>query len=256
MGALSSTDPCPNCGAPGVDRFCPSCGQDNRRARLELKPVLGETLETLVGWESALVATLRGLVVDPGGMVKDYVEGRRRRYVNPARFCLLSLALWFLVMKGFDLDALRDMGFKITSTGAEPGSERMLFAEDLRRFLGSNLQVLLYVTLPLEALLLRVAFRRSGRNLAENLALVLYLAGFSYLLGLVAAPFQALGLELARPVRVLISFVWLVRAVRGFHGAGWVSAILRSLLVSFGHVVGTVIVFILVGIPVVALRRS
>jgi hypothetical protein len=51
---------------------------------LEARGVLLDVLQNFVGWNSALVNTMRGLLTAPGQMVVEYVEGKRRRYVNPA----------------------------------------------------------------------------------------------------------------------------------------------------------------------------
>jgi len=246
---------CPNCDGPCPGRYCPSCGQDNARERLEWKAVVLDTFHTLVGWESSLMHTLRGLCLAPGGMVADYVDGRRRRYVNPARFCLLALALWFLSMQLSGLEALEASGINITSQSSAPGSPRSEFVSELRAFLGSNLQLLLYLTLPVKALFLRLAFRRSGRNLAENMALVLYLAGFGYALGVFTTPLLALGVPGARLVQMAIQALWFVRAVRVFHGRSWVASMLLGLLVGFSHMLATVVIFGAISVPVVLWRQ-
>lgn len=245
MATTSEPDGCPNCGAEGAGRFCPECGQDNRRDRLRARAVLVDALQNLIGWESALVRTLRGLVLEPGATAADYVAGRRRRYVNPARFALLSLALWFVVTKLFGLDPMEVSGIKITNTSG--GAETLI--RDIREFIGRNLELLLYLALPLRALLLRLFFKGSGRNLAECLVLVLFIAGCGYLVGALLTPLHLLGLEWASPLKALLVVVWSIRGAHGFFGETWFATVWRLLCVSFLHAVGTVLFFALISVP-------
>jgi hypothetical protein len=227
---------CPNCGSAS-GRFCPACGQDNGRARLEAREVLVDAVRNLVGWESALWRTLRGLVVDPGRLAADYVAGRRRRFVAPARACLLALASWFLLARWLGFDPMELSGFRF-GPGAETG-EAAQRIERVRELLTGNFDVLLYLSLPLRALVLRALFPRSGRNLAECLVLVLYVAAFGYLAGVAVAPLLAWSDAVSGAARQLVVLAWSVRATRTFFAAGWWASTWRVLAAALVHVLGT-----------------
>ena len=266
---------CPNCGTPRGDRYCTHCGQDNVRPRLEAGFVLGEAAQNLVGWDSALRRTVGGLVMDPGRVAAEYVAGKRRSFVNPARFCLLALAAWLFLMSCFGLDPIALNGVRIYSTNdagpaasapapaladaategdqAEEERASAALADGIRRFLGKNLQILLYLSLPLQALLLRLFFRSSRFNVAEALVLVLYNSGFGYLLAFGLTPLIAFGWERLNGVRVLVGLVWFFRALKGFYGRGWWGTVWRGALVAFLHLVATILLFTLVAVPWVLL---
>ncbi len=254
MVAQQKVGSCPNCGEVGDGPYCASCGQDNRRARLESRAVLSDAFQNLVGWDSALGRTLAGLVRSPGPMAVDYVEGRRRRYVNPARFALLSLALWLLFTKVMGIDPLEASGMRVSSEGG--GADSSEFVSEIRTFLGSYLNVLLYLALPLRAFLLRLFFRSSGRNLAECLVLVLYLAGFGYLIGFLFTPLVAQGHSWCTLARNLLVLSWSIWASRHFFGRSWWSTAWRLLIVTFLHLVGTVLFFGAISVPVALWKLS
>ncbi|AWX45343.1 hypothetical protein HME9304_02356 [Flagellimonas maritima] len=102
------------------DRFCPNCSQANSTKKLVLKDFFDEFFSSLVNYDSKLLKTLYTLLLKPGTITKDYIQGKRIPYTNPFRF-LLSLAfLYFLMFTyGTELSKLDDMGFdeKIEESG-------------------------------------------------------------------------------------------------------------------------------------------
>ncbi|MDP6495004.1 MAG: DUF3667 domain-containing protein [Dehalococcoidia bacterium] len=67
--------------------------------RLEARGALLDVLQNFVGWNSALVNTIRGLLTAPEQMVLEYVGGKHRHYVNYPRegyFIFPSEAIWNL----------------------------------------------------------------------------------------------------------------------------------------------------------------
>jgi hypothetical protein len=90
---------CRNCGTQAPLKFCPECGQETTLH----PPTLGEFLHEFVGHyvalEGALWKTLRLLLTKPGRLTREYLDGRRRRYVLPLRLYLTCSFLFFLVLK-------------------------------------------------------------------------------------------------------------------------------------------------------------
>lgn len=216
-----------------------------------MQEIAAEVWGNLVGWDGRLWRTLRMLVLDPARLVEDYADGRRQRYLNPARFCLIALALWLLVTTWFGLDAMGQAGITFNTTGEESARADQV-AHQVRGLIARHLELLLYLALPLRAALVHLFFRRSGRNYAENLALVFYMAGFGYGLALLFVPFAAW--NGANALRLVISVTWLVRALRGFHGRGWFATSWRTVLVLFLHIVLTGLLFAAIVVPWVLAR--
>ena len=90
---------CRNCGTPAPLKFCPECGQETTLH----PPTLGEFLHEFVGHYVALEGqmwrTLRLLLTRPGRLTREYLDGRRRRYVLPLRLYLTASFVFFLVLK-------------------------------------------------------------------------------------------------------------------------------------------------------------
>lgn len=93
---------CTNCGHPLdiSDRYCPNCSQANSTKKLSLKDFFDEFFASLISYDSKLPKTLSALLIRPGKITKDYIDGRRVSYTNPFRF-LLSLAIVYFLMINF-----------------------------------------------------------------------------------------------------------------------------------------------------------
>ena len=91
---------CLNCGHPfnGHEKFCPECGQKNKNARITFKSFLAEVFNGFISWDAKFWKTIIPLIIAPGKVSKDYIEGKRMRYANPFRFYLTVSILFFLVL--------------------------------------------------------------------------------------------------------------------------------------------------------------
>ena len=90
--------PCANCGAIVTDRFCSTCGQlasDFHRPFWEL---ISSSLADVFSLDGRLLRTLPTLMLRPGRLTRNYLDGQRARYVPPFRMFLLASLLFFLTV--------------------------------------------------------------------------------------------------------------------------------------------------------------
>jgi len=90
---------CLNCGQPLdlSDVYCSYCGQVNSEKKLALADFFKEFLSSIINYDSRLRFTVRDLLLRPGTITKNYVEGKRMRYANPFRFFLSASIIYFLL---------------------------------------------------------------------------------------------------------------------------------------------------------------
>lgn len=90
---------CLNCGFPfsGQENFCPECGQKNKGSQLTFGTFLKEVFNGFVTWDAKFWKTIIPLLIKPGKVSKDYVDGMRIRYANPFRFYISTSIIFFLV---------------------------------------------------------------------------------------------------------------------------------------------------------------
>ncbi len=167
---------CPNCDAVQTGRYCSSCGQDNRRTRLTLSTLFDAAVEQYFSLDSRVWRTIGELARDPGGLVRRYNAGMRRRYVNPVRFLLAMTLLWWTVVylvnpAGF-VDAIEHPGL---------------------RFVARYGQVINLLLVPVLALPQWLIFLGGPFGLVQHLALVMFVFGQLFLLRAMEAGFSVVG---------------------------------------------------------------
>ena len=91
---------CLNCGRELSleDNFCSTCGQVNDTNRLSIKQYFSEYLSGFFEFDNRFLRTVVPLLIKPGTVSKNYVNGRRIYYANPFQLYLHITILFFLVV--------------------------------------------------------------------------------------------------------------------------------------------------------------
>ncbi|PYK68394.1 MAG: hypothetical protein DME45_07585, partial [Verrucomicrobia bacterium] len=89
---------CENCGAPMAGPFCAQCGQAAVDYRRSIRHIIADVLDSFLNWDSKFFATIGWLIVRPWHLTKEFLAGRRVRYVHPLRVYLLVSILFFFVV--------------------------------------------------------------------------------------------------------------------------------------------------------------
>jgi len=87
---------CDNCGASVPGRYCGSCGQRLEPPVHSLGHFVGVAAEDLTHADSRLWRTLGTLLVKPGVLTREFLAGRRARYLPPVRLYLVVSVVFFL----------------------------------------------------------------------------------------------------------------------------------------------------------------
>lgn len=126
---------CRNCGAEAPGNYCPNCGQETHVALPSAFTFLRDAAGRYVRFDGRMWRSLFALFFRPGFLTREYLAGRRRRYVRPARL-FVALSIVFFAVLRFSSPALvvvhpdGEVGGK---AGAEPsiaGSSRLGFDVD------------------------------------------------------------------------------------------------------------------------------
>lgn len=90
---------CLNCGTPLQGAHCHACGQPVKGLVRPLKSILHDFLDTVFEYDSRIWRTLVPLYALPGRITRDYLAGRRMRYVLPFRLFFVLTVVTFLVLQ-------------------------------------------------------------------------------------------------------------------------------------------------------------
>jgi hypothetical protein len=259
---------CANCGATLADRYCGRCGQDSHTS-LSFGHFLHEFVEGVFHVDSSFWRTLRALVTRPGLLTEQYLGGKRRAYSPPFRSYLVISIAYFIVASIFAAPATRVIssgGHEMQASdcarmAANPGWF-LRFVPDLeascmraltgdRHQLNTEMQSLLpkvmFLVLPLVALVQYWIYRRQRPLYLENLVFVLHFQSFYYLIGtfalLLAAGVGAItgpnGLvgEAFDLLVYVWSIVWLFISTRRVYHAGVLRTVLGLLALAVSYMI-------------------
>lgn len=89
---------CQNCGTPIPVRFCTTCGQLGADFHRPVWDLVASSFADMFSLDGRLWHTLPPLLLRPGRMTRDYIDGRRARFVPPFRLFLLTSVIFFLTV--------------------------------------------------------------------------------------------------------------------------------------------------------------
>lgn len=78
------------------NNFCPHCGQENHDLKVPIGHLAFEVFEGFTHFDTKFYNTMRAILFSPGKITKDFLEGRRGRYVPPIRLYFLISFIFFL----------------------------------------------------------------------------------------------------------------------------------------------------------------
>ena len=90
---------CKNCGATTSGNYCHACGQATHLHVPSAREFLHEFLSHYVALEGKLWRSLKLMLFKPGFLTREYIEGRRVRYVEPLRLYLSFSIIFFFLVK-------------------------------------------------------------------------------------------------------------------------------------------------------------
>lgn len=255
---------CHNCGASLAGPFCAACGQKAQPLDPSLHDLLHDFTHEMLHVDGRIFRSVQKLLLAPGFLTVEHVEGRRARWIPPLRLYLIFSLIYFAVAF-FGGENVR---VKVTSTDQETSAElrRLGFQneeelqETMRHAQATWAPRVMFVLVPLCAWLVHVVCRRSGRNYPQQLYFALHVHAALFAAGAVAAAAAELTgngfVEKAFEVLVVVyGLVYIVLAFRAVYGGPLRRAILRAAVVGGIYFVAVVAATLAIVLPAVFLRR-
>uniref|UniRef100_UPI004049B00F DUF3667 domain-containing protein n=1 Tax=Gelidibacter sp. TaxID=2018083 RepID=UPI004049B00F len=163
---------CKNCqtALSAESDFCYKCGGKVIRNRLTIRNLLNYFLETFFNYDNKFIQTIVNLIINPKEVIDGYINGTRKKYIEPLAFFAISVTIsglyLFIIKKyfpdlfdfsdAFGSDSQKEFGKKITDITTEYYS------------------LLNFTIIPALALISRIVFFNKRYNYTEHLALFFY----------------------------------------------------------------------------------
>jgi Protein of unknown function (DUF3667) len=163
---VEMSDQCRNCHTNLTfgQAYCSACGQKRISGRLTLHEIARDLIHAVFHVDRSAISLVRVLLVSPGTVALDYVQGHRKRYFGPFGFLLIVVAA-------------ASAAFAVTGFRVVPTNDANMVAD----FLQSHINLVMFAEVPLLAGFSRLLYRRAGFNFAEHLVLAAYTSGLRML---------------------------------------------------------------------------
>ncbi|MEM7560944.1 MAG: DUF3667 domain-containing protein [Planctomycetota bacterium] len=110
---------CPNCEtALAADaKYCNACGQKVGPLEVRVRDLLGDAFKNLFQYDGKFLRTMRTLLFRPGRLSRDYIEGRRVRYLTPVALFMLIAGLMFLLIESTASQPVEESAIRSNASG-------------------------------------------------------------------------------------------------------------------------------------------
>lgn len=163
---------CRNCQVALAENsdYCYTCGGKVIRNRLTLKHLFNYFIETFFNYDNKFLQTIIKLISNPKDVIDSYVNGTRKRYIEPLAFFAISLTISgiyiFIVRKYvpelFEFDELYQ------------SDAQKEFAKKITDITTEYISLLNFAIIPVLAFISRIVFYNNRYNYTEHLVIGFY----------------------------------------------------------------------------------
>lgn len=221
---------CQNCRTPLDGDYCGNCGQRNVDLERPVWRLVADVIKETFEVDGRTWLTIKTLFRRPGALTSEYLAGRRRKYTSPLRLYLVTSISFFVLVAW-----LAESGVLL-----EPGQDPVFDAAVQAQFLSNDLPRLMFVLLPVFALLMKAFYFR--RLYFDHLIFAIHLHTAGYLVLLLLLPLQrfadqSIGLLIVQVALFTYFLVYFVIAVRRVYESSWLVTVLKASWVLFGYTI-------------------
>ena len=110
---------CLNCGHDVEEHFCSKCGQENIEVKEDALHMVAHAIADYFHFEHKFFGTLKPLLLKPGELTKQYVAGKRVKFIHPIRlYIFVSIVFFLIVLSGSKKNENKSSEKKPTTTTA------------------------------------------------------------------------------------------------------------------------------------------
>ena len=209
---------CRNCSAELTGEFCHACGQRDVEMKVPLKDLFHEFADEFLSFDARIFRSIPPFLLRPGQLTLEYVSGKRIRFISPFKLYFFMSFLYFFLsaittetttlpaeVNPVNVDSLLNSvradsvvtmgrkGMKLTVGNDSIRIERKFgrrFASGLKRLkknpqlfydkLHQHTPQVIFLLLPVFALLLKVLYVRSGTYYIQHIIFSFYFHAYIF----------------------------------------------------------------------------
>ena len=112
---------CLNCGATVQGRYCHVCGQENTEPKETFWHMFTHFFYDITHFDGSFFTTVKDLLFKPGFLSREYMIGRRKKYLHPVRMYVFTSAVFFLIFFSMFHVSDKDVGNRANNAKVEEG---------------------------------------------------------------------------------------------------------------------------------------
>ena len=221
---------CRNCLTTLEGAYCPNCGQKNIDLERPIFGLVAEMFKETFELDGRAWRTVKTLFRHPGMLTSEFLAGRRRSFTSPLRLYLV-ISISFFVIIGW----LASQGVLL-----DPGQDPKFDAAVQARFMSDDLPRIMFVLLPVFALLLKVAYHK--RLYFDHLIFSVHLHSAAYVVLALMLPIEEManrhiGLMILQVALFFYFLAYFVLALKRVYQSSWLTSPIKGFGILFGYMV-------------------
>lgn len=232
---------CKNCGAHFKGHYCPNCSQKANSGRLKTKHVLHEFWHNFTHTDKGYLSLVKAMILRPGVVIREFIEGKRKKYFNPYTFFLVTTAM--LIFLAAQVYKYEDKLFN--------------YRNEFGQYINAHYNIIVLCCMPVLAVILQLIFLKRRYNYAEWITFLVFAFGlinfFQILMQFFYFPFIRHHYEIKNIADYIAYGLLLVVLLRFIQPKKWwqlLQCIFATILVYiFVEIVGGLVALKIYGVP-------
>ena len=221
---------CANCGHTYSGNYCPVCGQKAGDKRITWRLVGQNFLKAWGIDSSSLPNTLLQLILRPGYLIGDYLDGHRRVSYPPVNTLFVVTVVYLIITKMFGITRLEYFSY------SDVRAKYAFFVDAINWMIDNPAWGMMFITLMFVIptwFFFRFAPRHSCHTFAEGILIQIYMATIV----LIATFISYLTEWYVLVVLSIVYYYFTYRQLFGYRFWGTLWRILLSMLIAFGGII-------------------
>jgi hypothetical protein len=208
---------CRNCTNLITDNYCSSCGHPKTLKRVDGHYVAHE-IQHILHFEKGILYTIKGLLIQPGKNIREFITDNRDRLVKPIIFIIITSLIYSSINHFFHVEE----GY-VSYNGEKASATTQIFAWVQNHYGYANIIMGVFI-----AIWVKLFFRKYDYNFFEILILLCFIMGMGMLIFAVFTIAEALLKISLMQIAAVIGIAYCTWAIAQFFNTRKLSGYVKS----------------------------